>query len=45
MRSAYEPYLNQDSNSSSMSSMDTINSRGPHQMHHMGPHHNPQQPG
>ncbi|KAJ8914551.1 hypothetical protein NQ315_010015 [Exocentrus adspersus] len=45
MRSAYEPYLNQDSNSSSISSMDTINSRGPHQMHHMGPHHNPQQPG
>ncbi|XP_068899617.1 myelin transcription factor 1 isoform X6 [Tenebrio molitor] len=43
MRNAYEPYLNQDSNSSSMSSMDTINSRGPpHQLHHLGPHQNPQ---
>ncbi|CAH1155935.1 unnamed protein product [Phaedon cochleariae] len=37
MRSAYEPYINQDSNSSSMSSMDTMNSRS-HQIHHMGPH-------
>ncbi|KAG5878990.1 hypothetical protein JTB14_026796 [Gonioctena quinquepunctata] len=48
IRSAYEPYMNQDSNSSSMSSMDTMNSRGPHQIHHtphMAPHHNPQQPG
>lgn len=49
MRSGYEPYMNQDSNSSSMSSMETMNSRGPHQIHHnpthMGPHHNPQQPG
>ncbi|KAJ3644335.1 hypothetical protein Zmor_027001 [Zophobas morio] len=43
MRNAYEPYLNQDSNSSSMSSMDTINSRAPqHQIHHMTPHQNPQ---
>ncbi|KAJ8984763.1 hypothetical protein NQ317_012126 [Molorchus minor] len=38
IRSAYEPYLNQDSNSSSMS-------RGPHPMHHMAPPHNTQQPG
>lgn len=34
-RQQYEPYMNQDSNSSSMSSMETLNSRGPHhQMHH-----------
>ncbi|XP_072376094.1 uncharacterized protein [Diabrotica undecimpunctata] len=49
IRSAYEPYMNQDSNSSSMSSMDAMNSRNQHQIHHntshMGPHHNPQQPG
>ncbi|XP_057652625.1 myelin transcription factor 1 isoform X1 [Diorhabda carinulata] len=49
IRSGYEPYINQDSNSSSMSSMDTMNNRNPHQIHHgaphMGPHHNPQQPG
>lgn len=47
IRSHYEPYLNQDSNSSSMSSMDTINSRSQHQIHssgHMTQHHN-QQPG
>lgn len=47
MRSGYEPYLNQDSNSSSMSSMDTMNSRGQHQIHsssgHLAPHHG--QPG
>lgn len=43
MRSAYEPYMNHDSNSSSMSSMDAMNSRGPqHQVHHLGPHHNSQ---
>lgn len=53
MRPAYDPYLNQDSNSSSMSSMDTMGSRqmgGPH--HHLhGSHHsvlpqhqNPHQP-
>ncbi|CAH0554537.1 unnamed protein product [Brassicogethes aeneus] len=37
MRGAYEPYMNHDSNSSSMSSMDTI-SRGPqHPVHHLGP--------
>lgn len=39
IRSGYEPYMNQDSNSSSLSSMETI--RGPppqHQVHHMGPH-------
>ncbi|CAG9861859.1 unnamed protein product [Phyllotreta striolata] len=45
IRSAYEPYINQDSNSSSMSSMDAMNSRSQHQIHHMGPHHNQQQPG
>lgn len=34
-RQQYEPYMNQDSNSSSMSSMETLNSRGPHhQMQH-----------
>lgn len=41
MRNAYESYINQDSNSSSLSSMDTINSRGPpHQVHHIGSHQN-----
>ncbi|CAH1122664.1 unnamed protein product [Ceutorhynchus assimilis] len=34
----YEPYMNQDSNSSSISSMETMNSRGPHQLHHLSPH-------
>ncbi|XP_044271203.1 uncharacterized protein LOC123015504 isoform X4 [Tribolium madens] len=39
IRSTYEPYINQDSNSSSLSSMDTVNSRGPpHQIHHLSPH-------
>ncbi|XP_060528221.1 myelin transcription factor 1 isoform X2 [Cylas formicarius] len=38
IRSAYEPYLNQDSNSSSLSSMETMNSRSSHQMHHLSPH-------
>ncbi|XP_030768395.1 myelin transcription factor 1-like protein [Sitophilus oryzae] len=40
LRSAYEPYMNQDSNSSSISSMETMNSRGPHQIHHLSPHPN-----
>ncbi|KAF7285615.1 hypothetical protein GWI33_010406 [Rhynchophorus ferrugineus] len=40
MRSAYEPYMNQDSNSSSISSMEAMNSRGPHQIHHLSPHPN-----
>ncbi|ENN71364.1 hypothetical protein YQE_11979, partial [Dendroctonus ponderosae] len=38
LRSAYEPYMNQDSNSSSISSMEAMNSRGPHQIHHLSPH-------
>ncbi|KAL1494244.1 hypothetical protein ABEB36_009867 [Hypothenemus hampei] len=38
LRSAYEPYMNQDSNSSSISSMETMNSRGPPQIHHLSPH-------
>ncbi|XP_064210937.1 suppression of tumorigenicity 18 protein isoform X2 [Tribolium castaneum] len=42
-RSTYEPYINQDSNSSSLSSMDTVNSRGPpHQIHHLSPHQSSQ---
>lgn len=43
MRGVYEPYLNQDSNSSSMSSMDAMNTRSQqHQIHHLGPHQTPQ---
>ncbi|KAL3269314.1 hypothetical protein HHI36_008386 [Cryptolaemus montrouzieri] len=43
IRMGYEPYVNQDSNSSSISSIDTINSRNnPHQVHHIGPHHGQQ---
>lgn len=34
MRPAYDPYLNQDSNSSSMSSMETMGSRSIHHMQH-----------
>jgi len=37
LRSAYEPYMNQDSNSSSISSMEAMNSRVSHQLHHL-PH-------
>lgn len=46
IRPAYDPYLNQDSNSSSMSSVENMNARTHHQMHHpvMGQHLNPQQP-
>lgn len=46
IRPAYDPYLNQDSNSSSMSSVENMNARSHHQMHHpiMGQHLNPQQP-
>lgn len=45
IRPAYDPYLNQDSNSSSMSSVENMNARSHHQMHHpvMGQHLNPQQ--
>lgn len=45
IRPAYDPYLNQDSNSSSMSSVENINARPHHQMHHsvMAQHLNPQQ--
>lgn len=50
MRPAYDPYLNQDSNSSSMSSMETMGSRSIHHMQHhpaavmAAQHHNPHQP-
>lgn len=47
IRPGYDSYLNQDSNSSSMSSVENMNARTHHQMHHpvMGPQHlNPQQP-
>lgn len=51
MRPAYDPYLNQDSNSSSMSSMDTMGPRPMGAPHHHLPHHsvlpqhqNPHQP-
>lgn len=52
MRPAYDPYLNQDSNSSSMSSMETMGPRGSlhHMQHHSAAvmaqqqHHNPHQP-
>ncbi|KAB0794471.1 hypothetical protein PPYR_11310 [Photinus pyralis] len=36
MRPAYDPYMSQDSNSSSISSMDAMSSRGPH--HQLQPH-------
>ncbi|XP_045474199.1 myelin transcription factor 1 isoform X2 [Harmonia axyridis] len=46
LRMGYEPYVNQDSNSSSISSMEASNSRNnPHQLSHpVGPHHNQQSP-
>ncbi|XP_044734234.1 mucin-17 isoform X2 [Chrysoperla carnea] len=50
MRSSYDSYMNQDSNSSSMSSMDTMGSRtmSGHHLHHpavpIPQHHNPHQP-
>lgn len=45
IRPGYDSYMNQDSNSSSLSSVDTMNSRGGHHQmgHHVIPHHNPQQ--
>ncbi|KAK9878118.1 hypothetical protein WA026_021135 [Henosepilachna vigintioctopunctata] len=40
IRMGYEPYVNQDSNSSSISSLEAMNSRNnPHQLHHGGSHH------
>lgn len=47
LRPGYESYLNQDSNSSSMSSVDAMSSRPHHQLSHHSvlSHHNPQQPG
>lgn len=48
IRPGYDSYLNQDSNSSSLSSVETMSSRGPHHQlqHHaiMPQHHTPQQP-
>ncbi|XP_050313108.1 myelin transcription factor 1 isoform X2 [Anthonomus grandis grandis] len=38
LRSAYEPYMNQDSNSSSISSMEAMSSRIPHHLQHLSPH-------
>ncbi|KAF5303733.1 hypothetical protein FQR65_LT18968 [Abscondita terminalis] len=46
MRPAYDPYMSQDSNSSSISSMEAMSTRGPHhqlQPHSNIPHQNPHQ--
>lgn len=45
MRPAYDPYINQDSNSSSMSSMENMGPRlsGHHSIHHLSQHQNPHQ--
>lgn len=44
VRPGYDSYLNQDSNSSSLSSVDNMNPRGTHHQigHHVMSHHNPQ---